>query len=88
MDFLLHDPVSGNPSIPFTLYAMECEGDLPTEQGKYNKMIKNLRELASTRQIDQFDVCREATAADLNEPTPEKIDDIIMEVLYGLNVKA
>lgn len=83
MDFLLHDPVTGNPSMSFTLYALEQEGVMNTPQGRYNKMIKNLRELASTRQIDQFDVCREAAAADLNEPTPEEIDDILMEVLYG-----
>ena len=24
----LTDPVTGNPSIPFTLFAMECEGDI------------------------------------------------------------
>lgn len=24
----------------FTMYAMECEGDLPTRQGKINKVIK------------------------------------------------
>ena len=24
----LKDPVTGKPSIPFTLFAMECEGDI------------------------------------------------------------
>ena len=77
---MLNDPVTGNPSIPFTLYALEQEGVINTPQGRYNKMIKNLRELASMRQIDQFDVCREATAADLDEPTPEEIEQILQEV--------
>lgn len=37
---MLTDPFTGEPSVPFTLYAMECEGDLSTEQGKYNKLRK------------------------------------------------
>lgn len=27
----LKDPVTGDPSIPFTLYAMECEGVINTK---------------------------------------------------------
>ena len=41
---MLIDP-RGNPSLPFTLYAAECEGDVPTRRGKINKLIKTLREL-------------------------------------------
>lgn len=31
-------------NVAFTLYAMECEGDLDTRQGKINRFIKELRE--------------------------------------------
>ena len=40
---MLIDP-SGNPSLAFTLFAAECEGELDTYQGKINKIIKNLRQ--------------------------------------------
>lgn len=28
----LTDPMTGKPSIPFTLFAMECEGELDNEE--------------------------------------------------------
>ena len=80
---MLNDPFTGEPSIPFTLYAMECEGDIDSLQGRYNRMIKELRERAQYEIIDESAIIQAAYAADLNEPTPEEIDDIIMEVLYG-----
>ena len=30
--------------MPFILYAMECEGDIPTHKGKINKFIKLLHQ--------------------------------------------
>ena len=77
---MLNDPVTGNPSIPFTLYAMECEGDTDTPQGRYNRMMKDLRERASWSPIDETDVIQAAYAADLDEPTPEEIEQILQEV--------
>ena len=29
---MLRDPFTGQPSIPFTLYAMECEGEFDEEE--------------------------------------------------------
>lgn len=79
---MLRDPVTGNPSIPFTLYAMECEGDLDTKQSRYNQMIKDLRERASWSPIDETDVIQATYAAGLlDEPTPEEIEQIMSEVL-------
>ena len=77
---MLNDPFTNNPSIPFTLYAMECESDLDTKQGRYNKMIKDLRERALWSPIDETDVIQAAYAADLDEPTPEEIEQILREV--------
>ena len=31
---MLNDPFTGEPSIPFTLFAMECEGELDSEEEK------------------------------------------------------
>jgi hypothetical protein len=76
---MLIDP-SGNPSIVFTLYAMEQEGDLPTYQGRRNKMLKNLRQLAIWSPIDESDVTEEAAAAGLGILTDQEINDILNEV--------
>lgn len=38
--------------VAFSLFAMECEGDLPTPRGKLNKVIKLLRE-DDTLDIDE-----------------------------------
>ena len=76
---MLIDP-SGNPSIAFTLFAAECEGDIPTYQGKRNKLIKSLRQRAIWAPITERDVCREAVAAGLGILSDEEINDILNEV--------
>lgn len=76
----LNDPFTGEPSIPFTLYAMECEGDLDTETGKRNRIIKNLRQRAQWSPIDETDVVSEAAAAGLPIPTDQEVEEIIKEV--------
>ena len=70
---MLNDPRTGNPSIPFTLYAIDCEN-------KYEKMMKTLREQASWSPVDRLDVIQAAETADLNEPTSEEIEQILQEV--------
>ena len=59
---MLIDP-SGNPSIPFTLYALECEGEIDTPVGKRNKVIKGLRQRACWQPLDENIVREEAAAA-------------------------
>ena len=76
---MLIDP-SGNPSLAFTLFAAECEGDIPTYQGKRNKLIKNLRQRAIWAPITESDVCGEAIAAGLGMLTDQEINDILNEV--------
>ena len=76
---MLIDP-SGNPSLAFTLFAAECEGELDTYQGKRNKIIKNLRQRATWAPITESDVCGEAIAAGLGILTDEEINNILNEV--------
>lgn len=76
---MLIDP-SGNSSIAFTLYAMECEGDTDTPVGKRNKLIKNLRQRAQWAPVTERDVCREAVAVGLGILTDQEINDILNEV--------
>ena len=76
---MLIDP-SGNPSLAFTLFAAECEGELDTYQGKRNKLIKNLRQRTTWAPITESDVCREAVATGLGILTDEEINDILNEV--------
>ena len=76
----LKDPVTGKPSIPFTLFAMECEGDIDTPTGKRNKMLKNLRQLAIWSPIDRSDIDEEAAAAGLEILTDQEINNILNEV--------
>lgn len=73
---MLTDP-SGNPSLAFTLFAAEQEGDVPTEVGKRNKLIKVLRQRAP---VTERDVCQEAVTAGLGILTDEEINDILNEV--------
>ena len=75
---MLIDP-SGNPSIPFTLYAMECEGDIDTATGKRNCIIKNLRAMPEYMR-DDFAVQQEFLKVGLYNPTDEEIKDILEEV--------
>ena len=76
---MLIDP-SGNPSLAFTLFAAECEGELDTYQGKRNKLIKSLRQRAIWAPVTESDVCREAVAAGLGILTDQEINDILNEV--------
>ena len=76
---MLIDP-SGNPSLAFTLYAMECEGDVDTYTGKRNKLIKDLRQRAQWAPVTERDVCQEAVAAGLGILTDQEINDILNEV--------
>lgn len=76
---MLIDP-SGNPSIAFTLYAMECEGDIDTPTGKRNKLIKDLRQRNLWSPVTESEVCREAISAGLGILTDQEINDILNEV--------
>ena len=75
---MLIDP-SGNSSIAFTLYAMECEGDTDTIQGKKNRIIKNLRQRPWEEQ-DETAVHEEAVAAGLYNLTDQEVEEILREV--------
>ena len=76
---MLIDP-NGNPSLAFTLFAAEQEGELDTYQGKRNKLIKSLRQRAIWAPVTESDVCREAVAAGLGILTDQEINDILNEV--------
>lgn len=76
---MLTDP-SGNPSLAFTLFAAECEGDVPTEVGKRNKLIKTLRQRAQWTPVTERVVCQEAVTAGLGILSDEEINDILNEV--------
>jgi len=76
---MLIDPVTGNPSLAFTMYAAECEGDIPTHEGKKNRLKKTLRERPSWKPIDE-DVIREEAAAAGLELTYSEIQNILYEL--------
>lgn len=76
---MLIDP-NGNPSLTFTLFAAEQEGELDTYQGKRNKLIKDLRQRAQWAPVTKRDVCQEAVAAGLGILTDQEINDILNEV--------
>ena len=75
---MLIDP-SGNPSLAFTLFAAECEGELDTYQGKINKIIKNLRQRPIEEQ-DEIAIHEEAVSAGLYNLTDTEVDNILREV--------
>lgn len=75
---MLIDP-SGNPSIPFTLFAMECEGEIDSVTGKHNKIIKNLRQRPYW-EVDEFAVRQEFLEVGLYNPTDEEVGEILREV--------
>ena len=75
---MLIDP-SGNPSLAFTLFAAECEGELDTYQGKINRIIKNLRKRPAEEQ-DEITVHEEAVSAGLYNLTDTEVDNILREV--------
>ena len=66
--------------LPFMMYILEQEGELDTQAGRRNKMLKNLRQRAIWSPIDESDVIKEAAAAGLETLTDEEIDDILNEV--------
>jgi hypothetical protein len=66
-----------NPA--FMLYAMECEGDTDTIQGKKNRIIKNLRQRPWEEQ-DETAVHEEALAAGLYNLTDQEVEEILREV--------
>ena len=66
-----------NPA--FMLYAMECEGELDTYQGKKNRIIKNLRQRPWEEQ-DETAVHEEALAAGLYNLTDQEVEEILREV--------
>lgn len=63
----------------FMLYAMECEGDTDTYQGKKNRIIKNLRQRPWEEQ-DETAVHEEALAAGLYNLTDQEVEEILREV--------
>jgi hypothetical protein len=75
---MLIDP-SGNPSIAFTLYAMECEGEIDSVAGKRNKVIKNLKQRPYW-EVDEFAVRQEFLEVGLYNPTDEEVGEILREV--------
>lgn len=75
---MLIDP-SGNPSLAFTLFAAEQEGELDTYQGKINRIIKNLRQRPYW-EIDEFAVRQEFLMVGLYNPTDEEVGEILREV--------
>ena len=75
---MLIDP-SGNPSLAFTLFAAECEGELDTYQSKINRIIKNLRQ-RPTEEQDETAVHEEAVSAGLYNLTDTEGDNILREV--------
>ena len=75
---MLIDP-SGNPSLAFTLFAAECEGELDNYQGKINRIIKNLRQRPYWK-IDEFAVRQEFLMVGLYNPTDEEVGEILREV--------
>lgn len=66
-----------NPA--FMLYAMECEGDIDTLQGKRNKIIKNLKQRPCW-EVDEFAVRQEFLEVGLYNPTDEEVGEILREV--------
>lgn len=75
----LTDPMTGKPSIPFTLFAMECEGEIDSIVGKRNKIIKNLKQRPYW-EVDEFAVRQEFLEVGLYNPTDEEVGEILNEV--------
>ena len=75
---MLIDP-SGNPSIPFTLYAMEQEGEIDSIAGKRNRIIKNLKQRPRW-EVDEFAVRQEFLEVGLYNPTDEEVEEILREM--------
>ena len=74
---MLIDP-NGNPSIPFTLFAMEQEGEIDSVAGKRNKIIKNLKQRPQW-EVDEFAVRQEFLEVGLYNPTDKEVEEILRE---------
>ena len=77
---MLIDPMTGNPSLAFTLFAAECEGDLPTETGRRNRLIKTLRQRSIYETISETIIREEAAAAGLAFLSDAEVRDIKEEI--------
>lgn len=76
---MLNNPLTGEPSMAFTLFAAECEGDVDTALGKRNKIIKKLRKRVPW-EIDEVAVRQEFLEVGLYNPTDEEVGEILREV--------
>lgn len=65
--------------VPFMMYILEQEGELDTDQGKRNRIIKNLRQRPWEEQ-DETAVHEEALAAGLYDLTDQEVEEILKEV--------
>ena len=79
---MLNCPFTGEPSSAFTLFAMECEGELDTQVSKRNKLIKDLRELATWSPVSEADVREKAIMAGFPILTDEEVRDIMYEIFH------
>lgn len=77
---MLIDPMTGNPSLAFTLFAAECEGDVPTEVGRRNRLIKTLRQRSIYETITETIIREEAAAAGLAFLSDAEVRDIKGEI--------
>ena len=78
---MLKDPFTGQPSIPFTLYAMECECEVSASQGKRNKLIKQLTGRSRYEVIDENIIHEEFVDIVGYIPTDEEVENIFREVM-------
>ena len=65
--------------VPFMMYILEQEGELDTDQGKKNRIIKNLRQRPWEEQ-DETAVHEEALAAGLYNLTDQEVEESLREV--------
>ena len=77
---MLIDPMTGNPSLAFTLFAAECEGDLPTEVSRRNRLVKTLRQRSIYEPISETIIREEAAAAGLTFLSDAEIRTIKEEI--------
>ena len=77
---MLIDPMTGNPSLAFTLFAAECEGDLPTEVSRRNRLVKTLRQRSIYEPISETIIREEAAAAGLTFLSDAEIRAIKEEI--------
>ena len=61
------------------MYILEQEGELDTDQGKKNRIIKNLRQRPWEEQ-NETAVHEEALAASLYNLTDQEVEEILREV--------